>query len=97
MPTQPFHATRLRKDLLAQLNEVKDATLVVDDDKILREAIFRVKAVCDLLLNSCPKSNGLPLRSSPFVVSVVRGHSIIKEKKKSFSRNCRNGESRKDS
>ena len=64
---QPSHSVRLRKTLNEQLNAVKDVMFLVDNDNIhiLREAIMGIKAVYDMLLKSCPKNHGLPLRNSP--------------------------------
>ena len=53
----------LRKILQTELNAVKDTSFLVDKDNMLGKAIEG--HVHDILLKSCPKCNGLPLRNSP--------------------------------
>ena len=62
---RPSQSASLRKVLQAELNAVKDVSFLVDDDGILAKGVEEIRNVHDMLLKSCPKRNGLPLRNSP--------------------------------
>ena len=62
---RPSRSANLRSILQAELNAVKDSSFLVEDDDTLAKAIEEIKRVHEVMLKSCPKRNGLPLRSSP--------------------------------
>ena len=62
---RPSRSESLRKVLQAELNAVKDVSFLVDDDGILAKGVEEIRNVYDMLLESCPKRSGLPLRNSP--------------------------------
>ncbi|PFX34856.1 hypothetical protein AWC38_SpisGene145 [Stylophora pistillata] len=81
---QPSLSTRMRKSLQEQLNAVKDAAFLVDDNNILREALSGVKVVYDMLTKNSPKNHGLSLRNSPvknkLKLNQVEYHQVFHKK-----------------